>query len=485
MTGYVALYCRISKDRNGRMEGVKAQEGWGREYATNAWPGVPVTVFSDNHQSAARDDVVRKGYEAFRAAVRGGEVAQVWAVEQSRLERREIEWFALAAELDAAGIGEVHTNRDGIVRVRDEVAGIKAVLAAAEVRRLKRRVNDRLAEIATEGRPSGSVVFGYRHGRDADGGKILIVIPEQAEAIRWAAEAFLQGWSLEHIADALRGRGLRGPHGGKIVAGSARAMITNPTVSGKRVHRGRIVGEGQWEPILDEATRLACKTKLEQNRVVRRRDGKTYPVITDRHTGNATGRKYLLTGGLVCCGVCSAPLVGTERQLDRTGRTKPYLLCHRNKGGHNCVGIVLAATERCVVDALFERLDKPEFLEAIAVDNHTDQRDKVTAALEALEQQRGDLADMWTRPGELTTAEWQAARRGLAEREQELRAELAELPPPVVNVDIGTARQSWEYMTLDEQREFVRLFVAKVAIHRAKPGLGAFDPGRVEITWLR
>jgi hypothetical protein len=47
-------------------------------------------------------------------------------------------------------------NRDGIVRVRDEVAGIKAVLAAGEVRKLKKRIADRLAENAAKGRPPGS-----------------------------------------------------------------------------------------------------------------------------------------------------------------------------------------------------------------------------------------------------------------------------------------------------------------------------------------
>jgi hypothetical protein len=34
--------------------------------------------------------------------------------------------FEFAADLDAAGLTQVHTNRDGIVRVGDEVAGIKA-----------------------------------------------------------------------------------------------------------------------------------------------------------------------------------------------------------------------------------------------------------------------------------------------------------------------------------------------------------------------
>src|SRR6266699_1315266 len=42
MTRHTAVYTRISKDRNGRAEGVAAQEKWGRDYAAGAWPDVPV-----------------------------------------------------------------------------------------------------------------------------------------------------------------------------------------------------------------------------------------------------------------------------------------------------------------------------------------------------------------------------------------------------------------------------------------------------------
>ena len=46
---------------------------------------------------------------------------------------------SLPRDLDAAGITELHTNRDGIVRVGDEVAGIKAVLSASERRKMLRQ----------------------------------------------------------------------------------------------------------------------------------------------------------------------------------------------------------------------------------------------------------------------------------------------------------------------------------------------------------
>ena len=135
--GFAAVYCRLSPRPDGSYEGVDLQERWGREYATATWPETPVEVFPDRGISAANGDY-RPELERLREWLADGRIVHVWCVEQSRLSREtdgRYPWFALAAELDAAGVSEVHTRRDGIVRVQDEVAGIKAVLAQPRHRR--------------------------------------------------------------------------------------------------------------------------------------------------------------------------------------------------------------------------------------------------------------------------------------------------------------------------------------------------------------
>lgn len=492
MTKHVALVCRLSPRPDGSYEGVDLQEGWGREYAAKAWPGVPIEVFADRGISATNGDN-RPEFERFREWVADGKIQHVWAVEQSRLERREVEWFQLAAELDLAGITELHTNRDGIVRVRDEVAGIKAVLNAGEVRKLKKRVNDRLAENAANGLPPGSRPYGYVHGLDAAGNKTYLVVQEQAEVIRHAADMVLSGWSNAAVAAELTKRGLHGAHRVKVKDGSGetrpstitgstvKAMLTNPSVAGHRVHQGRVVGTGNWQPILSVDVWEACKAKLEAPRRVKRSDGGSYP-IGAAHTGNPTGRRYLTTSGLAVCEVCEAPMIGTLKQLRNAKgvRSKPYLLCHPKAGGKGCVGIMLEETERYVVECLFDELDKPEFLASVAADNHSARRDEITAALAGVERKRNELAQMWA-SDVLTSAEWQAAKVVQGERETALRAELAAVPPPVVNVDLVGARAGWPGFTLDEQRKFLRMFIERVTIRKAVPGTKGFDRGRVSV----
>jgi DNA invertase Pin-like site-specific DNA recombinase len=481
---YAALYCRLSPRPDGSYEGVGDQEKWGREYAASKWPGEPVKVFRDRGISAANGED-RPGYDALRAAIGRGEVAHVWAVEQARLERREVEWFVLAAELDSAGITEVHTNRDGVVWVRGEVAGIKAVLAAAEVRKLTRRINDTLAERAAEGKPSGATPLGYRHcdptrcDHDKEH-KTLHVVREEADGIRWAADRILAGWSLANVATGLRDRGLTGSHGGQITAGTVKSVVTSPTVAGKRVHKGRVVGDGNWDAILDESVWKAVRHRLASKRTVQRADGGSYPVSGTGRPGR-TARKYLLTGGVGTCGVCYAPLVASMKQLK--GRDpQPYYLCHKKVGGRGCVGIQADPTEQYVVDQLLDELDKPEFLDAISVDDSAQRRDEIVTGLEDLDAQREDLAKLWAKR-QLTLTEWGTAREALAEQEQRLRVDLAELPPPLVGVDISRVREGWPNFTLDERREIIGMFVAKVAVNRAS-GPRRWNPGRIHIEWI-
>jgi DNA invertase Pin-like site-specific DNA recombinase len=511
---YVALYCRISKDKNGRTEGVRNQERWGREYAAATWPGLPVRVFVDNNISAAEGDH-RPGFEDLREALPRGEIVHLWTVEQSRLERREAEWFRLAAEMDAAGLPEIHTKRDGIVRVRDEVAGIKAVINAGEVRKMKARINDRLATNAARGLPPGSRPFGYRHGINQRGEKTLLINEDEASIIRESAELILAGWSLGSIAANLRSRGVHGPHrvkvrdddgnvvtedgtaiedGGKpvtrasvITNQSVRSWMSSPTIAGRRVHRGVEVGKGNWTPILDENTWRAVDALLKRSRTVHRSDGGTYAIPSVRQT--STGRRYLLTGGIAVCAVCNGLLSASMKQLSRKlangtrvlWKVAPYYLCNPNLGGKACVGVMGDLLEAYVTEELFKQLDKPAFREALMADTRAILRDSLTTELEAIRGRRGILTRRFV-AGELAEVEWDEGRDALATEETRVRDELGKIPV-ITGVDPGTLKMAWNELTLDEQRHELSRHIQHVRIRRATPGLRGFEPGRVSIDW--
>jgi DNA invertase Pin-like site-specific DNA recombinase len=503
---YVAIYTRISKDKYGNAETCLDQEARGRGYAERTWPGMPVRVFSDPDLSASRDDVYRPGFEALKEAFQRGEVTQLWAVEQTRLERREIAWFELAMLLDAAGIELLHTHRDGIVRVQDEVAGIKAVLAAAEIRRMKARIADKLDAHAARGLPPGSRGYGYVHGRDDVGERTYRVVPEQAEVLRECAELVLGGWAQESIAKMLRERGLHGAHRVKvrdehgqvvtdergnpatrpseITGATIKRMLTNPTIAGLRVHRGEVVGRGNWEPILDEVTWRQVCARLGGNRTVTTAKGGSY-TIGSKHRGKATGRRYLLTGGIAVCGVCGAVLIGSEKQFRNKSRgvyTRPYLFCHPRNGGKGCVGILGTETEEFVVAELLDEIKRRRDHELIDDGAAGARRDALTSELAGIDEQRRELARMWA-ARQLTGVEWAEARAGLDAEQHRLESELASLPVPEEKRDPTAILADWPVMTLDERRQVIRDYISTVTIHRAKPGTKGFDSNRVSIEW--
>lgn len=490
-TAVVALYCRLSPRPDGEYEGVEDQEVWGRRYADQVWPGAPIEVFADRGISAAKD-VHRPEYERLRTWIRAGRVRHIWVVEQKRIERKvagKANWFELAAELDTAGIDELHTNRDGIVRVQDEVAGIKAVLAAAEVRTLTRRVRDTLAEKARRGEPGGRTPWGYTRANREDGVKTLAIVEDQAAHIREAAERILSGWSLRSCAADLEKRGVCLPYGGAMVGDAVRRVLVSPTVAGKRAH-GEYIYEGNWTAILDEDTWQALRARLGGARTVAgRASGRTSSSrkVGGRH--RKAPKRYLLTGGLIYCGVCGAELLAAVKTR-KGGAKVPYYMCRAqykdvtftDKGGAKCVAAQVAHVEDEAVRRLFAELAKPEFIAALSADDHEVERARLIEALTAMDDQRSELATLWGN-GDLSTTEWKAAREAVDTREQELRSELGNLPASSAPVNIELLHEAWPEMTLEEKRAELRKYIDRVTLLSGRSGARSFDQERVKIQW--
>ncbi|MBN9739525.1 recombinase family protein [Amycolatopsis sp. A1MSW2902] len=483
VTQHVALYLRISESSP---DSIEDQEYQGREYAASRWPDLPIEIYAEDGFSGEKEDVIRPQYDRLRAAVERRAVAHIWVAEQSRIERNKVRWFHLAQELVDGGVHELHCRREGIVQVDSEIADIRAVLNAHEVRKLRGRVNDKLATNAARGNAPASLPFGYRRE-----GKTYKIVPEQAAEIQLAAKRVLSGWSMKSIALDMRNRGVRSARGGKITGATVKAFLTTPAIAGLRVYREEVAGKGNWEYIIKPAEWRAVCAKLSRPRVVTGARG-PYEVSQACLTGS-TGRKYLLTGGLIVCGVCNAQLIGSLKTVKPVpGKTprepKPYFFCHNVKGGRGCVAAVMARVDDYVLDQLWEKLDSPEFRAHFGGDEYADRRDQLTDALSTVDSQRLELAAEWATPGALTMSEWREARTALDAQQRTLMSELAALPAPRESLpNIAVVREAWPDMTLDEQRAFVREYVERVTLRRRPTGKGSGNSveQRVSVEWRR
>jgi DNA invertase Pin-like site-specific DNA recombinase len=509
--GVVALYLRISDDPSGRAEGVRAQERRGRAYAAKTWPGYEIVVFPDNDRNSTDDN--RPQYKKLREWIAAGRVAHLWTIEQSRLERLEGRWFALAAELEAAGITEVHTHRDGIIRHGDLIAGIKAVFNAHELRVIKARVRDRRADAAARGVPPGGRPYGYRTARKDNGDLTYVIVPEEAAVIREAADKVLAGWSANSIAADLTARGLHGPHRmkvkdehGEIVTEDGRPVedggtpITVPSAIDQTTVRHWLTKPvragvmrksglpGNWEPILDMDTWTRLRDRLGEARTVVRSDGGVYEVSSEPRSA---ARRYLLTGGIAVCGVCGSAMTATLKKILRgpkgrrtLWRHTPYYRCDPRLGGA-CVGIMGDQFEDHVVALLFKELEDHEFVAALSVDDHREQRAALLHDLGEVKKRRVRNAELHNAL-EISDEEWEGTKRGAAAKEAELDTALAALPDAPIeggHQDPEELAKDWPHLTLDEKRYELSKYLVRVTVAPATPGMQRFDEKRIRVDW--
>jgi len=206
-----AVYVRISRDAEGEALGVKRQEEDARALAERrGWE--TVRVFRDNDISAGGKRK-RPGWEALLKAVETGEIDAIVAYSASRMYRRPADLYRLI-ELSKTRPLEIATVVSGEIDLNHAdgrgVAGILAHVDQMELERVGERQRRKQKELKSNGFwTGGRVPFGYRpeEQEDPKGWKLVVFAPE-AELIRKAAAAVLNGASLNSIARGWNAQGV-------------------------------------------------------------------------------------------------------------------------------------------------------------------------------------------------------------------------------------------------------------------------------------
>lgn len=460
----VAVYARLSP-RPDSGESLADQVRWGIEYAAQMWPGQPVETFSDKKKSgiSMKD---RPGLAALLDAVAAGRIANVWVAEQSRLSRGE--WSLIAPVLLAAGITHVHSRRSGLIEVDSLGADIQDVIAKREALLIRRRTNDKLAELRRAGRHIGSVPFGYV----AVGAKYhrqLVQVPERAAEVRLAYERIVSGWSLAAVADDMNRRGVPTTRGAGWRGANLRRLLRSPKLAGLQAD-GRALAEDAVQPILTEDEWRHLQHVLNSTRTVVRMDGVQRRAVVEHRQR----RRYPLTGLLVCTVGC--PMTGHAKTLPKV-EPRPTYRCEHTQ-------IPAEPVEEYVIGEYLDAVTTPAFLAALAEDSGAARRLDIGAKLESLAAQRLALAgDL-----DLEPDEYAARRDAIRKREARLRVELAELPPAPGRADPRAVKEAWPFMTPGEQREFLSIWLDKVVVgpgDRSAPRRFDRDRliGRLSMVW--
>lgn len=460
------VYARISSDREGAGLGVERQEQDCRELADRLGWSV-VGVFTDNDVTAFSGKR-RPGYEALCDALRSGPAQAVIAWHTDRLHRRPIELEAFIELCDTRGI-TVKTVKSGDLDLATSSGKMLArMLGAAsrhEVEHLIERAKRAKKQAAIDGKfRGGRRSFGYnKNGMET--------VPEEADAIRAAAEAVLTGVSLSQVARQWNEQGLRTSYGGKeFTSKEIRKTLLRPRNAGIVLHEGKRIGTGQWEPILDTDTFAALEALL---------------LNPARRPSGGFERKYQGTG-VYMCGRCGAKMAIAAQNPT---------LSHGWRRAYTC-----SAAKHLVRDAehlddyinqlVFGHLSGPGA--ALVLGGKTGEEvASLHAQREGLRARKDELAAMFA----AEDIDGDQLKRGTAElrnqmKEIDTRLAAAKSSSAMANLVLAgdDLAAIWTATSPDVRGKIIQALMTVTVLPSArgrKPGGRYFDPATIEISWNR
>lgn len=464
-----AIYARISSDTEGLALGVKRQtDDCTAEAERRGW--TVAGTYIDNDVSATRSKR-RPEYERLMADIGAGMLAGliVWDVDRLTRTPRELEDIIDLADRRGLALASIGGEIDLATPQGRMTARIKGSVARHETEQQSRRLKRKFLERAEAGRPHSFVAYGYRRVNEFDeyGNRINTrdeLDPVQVTVIRLAADLLLAGQSLRSVAAELNRQGATSARGLPWNSTTLKQIMVRERNSGRRVHQGQVVGDGQWPAVYDRGV---------HDRVI--------ALLTDpgRRTSKGATRRHLLSSLARCGrGGCDGTMVVNVGRVQANGsRQPPAYVCGR------CTKVrrKQAAVDDLVGRVIIGRLGQPDVLGVLAVGDPVEmERARIeVAALEA----RLDLAADEYADGALTGAQLRRITERLRPKIDTARAQIsANMAAPWVAQSAGPdAELRWLAASLDTRRALIEM-LCTVKIMPVGSGRG-FDPSAIAIEW--
>lgn len=510
------IYARASRDPQGGGTSVDKQIERGRSVAERDRVEV-VEEVRDNNRSASRGAKSRPGFARVRSLIERSavDVLILWEVSRSS---RDLEEFMSLVNLCAdQGVAlSVSGTRYDPGSVDDWLPLVlQGVMAEAEARRIRKRNLDSVETNAQRGTPHGRIPYGYRRIYDprtgvlinqtpyvqVDGsgepirdanGEVVPVLPDagvpmalsaEAQVLHDAVHAVLGGTTIRQVVRDLNDAGVPTPRvpRAKTVeeepeavvkqweAATLRQLLRNPTIAGRRKHRGVDIGPAAWPPIVDYGVWLRLEALLS--------DPARLTVAVPR----GPAPRHLLSK-IARCGECGGRVKASLNSASRNPRT------------------YVCRIEGCMqVSATASHVDERVEAAVLALLSRPDNRARLTEAQQRREQAAADAPDVATliarKEAELAEVEKMRERdemtvRAFAFETKRLERAIEELKgQQVAHVESPALRRlltaddvaaAWAAADLMERREVVRLLL-EVTIKRASIPGRRFDASRVVI----
>ena len=385
-----------------------------------------------------------------------------WKLDRLARNHRDFQRLWDVCERRGARLVSLHEMFDSATPAGELTVRMLIGMAKMESDNISVRVKRALEAVRQSGRmhTGGARPFGHTWAGEE--------VADEAKVIRWTAEQFIAGRSLNAVTNELARDGVTGTKGRPLGRREVKTLLTSPRVAGLVEHQGEIVGEGAWDPILDRPT-------WERVRAI----------LTDPARGGQVGRppKYLLVGWLRC-GVegCGAKMI--SRPLTSHGRTKPNYVCVATGKLH--LAIAAGPVEQLVTERVLDRLDHTGLAAVLAARTKQDDSRQIAEQLARDDAALAELGDDYYQRGEIGKGEFLRQRAALEPRIARARAELArrmQQQQKLAGLPAmpGKLRRAWPDLPLEKRRAVLALVLDRVIILPADRPRRTVDPSRVVI----
>jgi DNA invertase Pin-like site-specific DNA recombinase len=437
---------------------------------------VIVEVYDDNDMSAYKKKK-RPGFERMKKDIEAGFIDAVacWHLDRLTRHTMELEYLCQYAELRGTVFMAFHGDIDLRTSIGRMTARMLAAVARREVEGKAERQRAANLQRAENGEcwSGGMRCYGYD-----DSGKQ--VIEDEAAVIREVADRLLPkvengvlikpGESLRSVVMDLDQRGIRTSTGRPWQTITLRRLLQNPRLVGVRMINQVKAAENAWPAILTPEQQAKLIAMFQD---------------PSRQKGDSEGRirKYLLSGGLVRCGLCGKPL-----QSQKNNRGKPGYVCRKAPpvGGCGRIRVNAEQLDQEVAGRVLARYASPavrQRLVAVATAmSDTTIMEQINELEDRLAQLGREYAD-----GQIQLPTLKAAEARTHERLKELRgtlaqgARMAELPAGLGPKELA---QWWVDADLSKRRALVRTVLEHIDVGPVtRPGVNELDLDRLNWVW--
>ncbi|WP_455834790.1 recombinase family protein [Pseudarthrobacter siccitolerans] len=463
MTTRAAIYCRISKDREGAGLGVQRQEQDCREVAARLGWHV-AHVFVDNDISAYSGKV-RPQYRQLLEAIKSGAVTGVIAWHTDRLHRSPLELEEYIDASESQGV-TTQTVKAGEIDLSTPsgraVARTLGAWARYESEHKSERITRKKLQLAQTGSFSGGPVpFGWA----MNDGKPEIVEAD-AKEIRQAVTAAIAGASIGSLVRDFNDRGVLTRRGQKWTSTAIRNLLLRPTNAGLSAYRGEIVGVSTFPAIISE-DEWRTVTAIIKN--------------PDRRSNTDSRIRHLLAG-ILRCGNCGAAMKTSSRSDGRSETSKFYYKCPTRGDGHAFQ--TATPVELLIADMVIARLEQPGVIARLSGPQNQDKQHELQAEAGLLRGRLDEAANSFA-DGLITAKQMETITSRVGERLEAVSADLAVAARASV-VPAAAAenvRAWWESANIERQRSVIDALMTPFVEPIRKSAPRVFDPRRIRIEW--